>query len=157
MKPNLELLKIKRREINRLKDEIFEISKEIFKSFCDNVFIQHPLIKSFGWRQCTPYSGATGFYAQIDNIIVNGTFLDIADWSSPVIIINQGTWNKITEKWDGRKSIPNPKYNKELTESADEIAYFLSHFDDDFYFEQFGDNAEIIISPDGISITEYYN
>jgi hypothetical protein len=38
---------------------------------------------------------------------------------------------------------------------SDEIKEFLSNFDEDFFMTQFGDHAEITITPEGVSVDEY--
>ena len=50
----------------------------------------------------------------------------------------------------------NPEKGRNAAlESKEEIREFLSHFDNDFFLQQFGDHAEITVTSEGVNIDEY--
>lgn len=157
-KQKFEILKEKQKEIQILKNEMLEESKKIFTEVSKSIFEDNPKIKSFSWTQYTPYfndGDACTFSADTDYISVNGERVDDAKWMSPVTVKTWGTWNRETRTYEGREEVPNLDYDKELVEGVGEIREFLSHFDNDFFLQQFGDHAEITVTSEGVNIDEY--
>lgn len=156
--PKFLELKQKQAEIQKMKQEVLETSNKIFTECAKSIFDEHPKVKSFSWRQYTPYfnDGETCiFSADTDYINVNDESVDEAEWMSPTIITKYGTWNRELRKYEGREEELNPKFDPEMAKAVEEIREFLSHFENDFYLNQFGDHAEITITADGVSIDEY--
>lgn len=151
------VLREKQEEIKKLKKEMLEASNKIFTDLTKTIFEDHPKVKSFGWNQYTPYfnDGETcTFSANIDYIHINGSPVDESNWISETTITNYGTWNREKREYEGRTEVPNLDYDPELVSASDEIREFLRNFDEDFFLSQFGDHAEITITPEGVSIDE---
>jgi hypothetical protein len=154
----LKTLKEKQSQISKLKSDVIEISSDIFEDFYKYIFDKYPTLESFGWTQYTPYfnDGETCvFYTNTSYININGECVDEADWSQKTKIIDWGTWNKDTRKYEGRVEEDNHDYDSILTEASNEIVDFLGRFDNDFYLSKFGDHAEITVTKDGVDISDY--
>lgn len=154
MDPRFNILIQKHKEINKLKDEIFELSKDLFSKVTKEIFDKYPRIESFSWTQYTSYTKGV-FVANVCDIKINGELVDQSDWINPDTIIGQGTWNKEKKIFENMKIVPNVKYDSVMSDASNEIVNFLSYFDDDFYLDQFGDHAEIVITKQGVNIHEY--
>lgn len=157
-KQKFEILKEKQKEIQILKNEMLEESKKIFTEVSKSIFEDNPKIKSFSWTQYTPYfndGDACTFSADTDYISVNGERVDEAKWINPVTVKTWGNWNRETRTYEGREEVPNLDYDKELADGVEEIREFLSHFDNDFFLQQFGDHAQITVTSEGVNIDEY--
>ena len=158
LEEKVRLLKVKNSEIDSLKNETFELSKEVFDEWCKNIFEKHPKIESFGWNQYTPYfnDGDTcTFSANTDYLNVNDEYVDDCEWMGATKVTNWGTYNRETKSYEGRVEVPNEKHDKELEGATMEIRSFLNMFDDDFYMRKFGDHSEIIVTREGIEVDEY--
>jgi hypothetical protein len=152
------VLREKQEEIKKLKKEMLEASNKIFTDLTKTIFEDHPKVKSFGWNQYTPYfndGDSCTFSVNTDYIYINGESVDESDWIDETKITNYGTWNREKKEYEGRTEVPNLIYDKELASASDEIKEFLSNFDEDFFMTQFGDHAEITITPEGVSVDEY--
>jgi hypothetical protein len=158
LQEKLTALESKRKKIIDLKNEVITDSSELFDAFVKDIFERHPKLESFGWSQYTPYfnDGETCvFYANIDYLYINGNGCEDSEWYSDVNVVNWGTWNSTTRKYEGREEVPNPNYDPELKLACDELSQFLSNFDHDFYLNKFGDHTIITINSSGISVEEY--
>ena len=154
----LKTLREKNSEVYKLKSEIIDISSDIFEDFYKYIFEKYPTLESFGWSQYTPYfnDGETCiFYANTSYLSVNEECVDEADWSQKTKVLNWGTWNKDTKKYEGRVEEDNVDYDPILTEASNEIVNFLEQFDNDFYLIKFGDHAEITVNKNGVDISDY--
>ena len=154
----LKTLREKNSELFKIKSEILNISSDIFEDFYKHIFDKYPTLDSFGWSQYTPYfnDGDTCiFSANTDYISINGEYVDEANWSQETKVIDWGTWNKDTRKYEGRVEEDNDDYDPILTEASNEIVDFLGQFDNDFYLSKFGDHAEITVTKDGVDISDY--
>ena len=132
LEEKIKLLRTKNSEVYNLKDEIFNLSKDVFEDGCKNIFEKYPKIESFGWNQYTPYfnDGETCFFSvNTDWIYINGDPADEADWISKTKITNHGTWNQKLKKYEGRKEVSNLNYDEELSKATDEIREFLNKLD----------------------------
>lgn len=126
------------------------IKEKEFIDIIKIIFIRYPKVKSFGWSQYTPYyndGNEIYFSVNTDYISINGELVDES-------ITSYGTWNREKKVYEGRVEVPNLNYDAELAKAADEIRDFLKHFDDDFFLEQFGDHAEVVVTKDGVSIND---
>ena len=158
LEEKIKLLRTKNSEVYNLKDEIFNLSKDVFEDWCKNVFEKYSKIESFGWNQYTPYfnDGDTcTFSANTDYLSVNGEYVDDSEWMGATKVTNWGTYNRDTKVYDGRVEVPNEKYDKELEDATDEIRNFLQMFDDDFYIRKFGDHSEITVTKEGVEVDDY--
>jgi hypothetical protein len=153
-----EVLRKKHTEMQKLKQELLETSNKIFIEFTKTIFEEYPKIKSFSWKQYTPYfnDGDTcTFSVDTNYICVNDEYVDEVNWLHPTNITNYGNWNRELKVYEGQVETPNSEYDEEMAKAVEEIREFLSEFDDDFYLHQFGDHAEVTITADGVSIDEY--
>lgn len=154
----LKVLKEKNREITRLKEEAYEISKGIFEEWCRDFFERNEAVGSFSWNQYTPYfndGDSCVFSANTDYIKVNGEYAEDSDWISEKKITSYGTYNRETKKYEGRVEVANESYDPELAKATREIQDFLQNFDNEFYMSRFGDHTEIVVSRDGIEVEDY--
>ena len=154
----LEELTKRQAEIKEAKNEILNLSANIFEDFYKYIFEKYPTLESFGWTQYTPYfndGDTTIFSVNTDYISINDEAVDEAEWASDVNVISWGTWNKDLRIYEGRVEEPNPNYDPILTEASNEIKKFLGRFDNDFYLSKFGDHAEITVTKDGVDISDY--
>lgn len=158
MKDKLELLKEKQSQISNLKNDVIELSSGIFEDFYKYIFEKYHTLESFGWTQYTPYfndGDATIFSVNTDYISVNGDYVDESNWISPINIISWGNWNSESKSYVGRVEEENKNFDKNLSDATNEIIDFLSNFDNDFYLRKFGDHAEIIVTRNGVDISDY--
>ena len=70
MNSDFNILIQKRKEIDKLKNEIFDISKHIFSKTTKEIFDKYRDVESFSWTQYTPYLGGV-FTANIQDIKIN--------------------------------------------------------------------------------------
>ena len=151
-------LKNKNSKIYEIKREIIDMSSGLFDEFREHVFNKYPELESFGWTQYTPYFNdgeACTFYTNINYLKINDEYADESDWISPINIIKSGNWNRDLKVYEGREEEPNEDYNEALVNTCDEIISFLENFDNDFYLNKFGDHAEVIVTKNGIDISDY--
>lgn len=149
-------VKEKQLEINKLKSELQQKSKESFFKGVKEIFNSCPDLKSVAWTQYTPYfnDGDTcEFSAQTDYLEVNGSY-DSKELE-PEIVVTRGNWNHLNKRYDGRECKPNPSYNKSLSDCVDNLSRFIGVFDDDFYKEMFGDHKRVKLTPNGIDVEDY--
>ena len=154
----IEEVKIKQKEIALLKKELHKKSEEAFLAGAKEIFKSFPELESVSWSQYTPYfnDGDTcRFSANTDYLSVNGEYADDNDTLNPTIITNYGTWNREKRKYEGRVEEPNPKFDKKLSEGVDAMSDFLGVFDNDFYYEQFGDHVKVTITSQGVDTEDY--
>jgi hypothetical protein len=154
----LEELTKRQAEIKEAKNEILNLSANIFEDFYKYIFEKYPTLESFGWSQYTPYfndGDTTIFSVNTDYISINDELVDEAEWASDVNVISWGTWNRDLRIYEDRVEEPNPNYDPILTEASNEIKKFLGRFDNDFYLSKFGDHAEITVTKDGVDISDY--
>jgi hypothetical protein len=121
---NNYMTKIKelRKEIAALKKTLQEQCKIAFKLGTDQLFEQNPTLKSFGWRQYTPY------YSDGD----------------PCYFSTQTDIPCINENYEG-----DDDYDEKLGEI---VAEFLGDFTDDDLLEMFGDHSEVIVTKNEITV-----
>jgi len=153
-----ERLKQKKAEIQALRKQMQEESNKIFGELTKEFFDENPKLESFAWTQYTPYfnDGDTcEFQANTDYIYVNGEYIEDCEWYDKNNITNYGRWNSALKLYEGRVEVENPDYDEDLAKVADEIKLFLSHFEEDFFKEQFGDHNMVTVTKSGVD-TDYY-
>lgn len=144
-------------QIFNLKRQAKKISESLFDDFRHHIFDKYTQLQSFGWTQYTPYfndGDSTIFNANTDYLIINDEFAEDSNWFNKENVINLGQWNRELKIHEGRIEEPNPNYNEELVKAYNEIISFLSNFDNDFYLSKFGDHAEIIVTKNGVNISD---
>jgi hypothetical protein len=158
LEEKIKLLRTKNSEIRDLKNDVFNLSKDVFDDWCKTVFDKYPKVESFGWNQYTPYfmDGETCvFSANTDYISINGDYVDDSEWMGKTVVTNWGTYNRETKVYDGKVEIPNEKHDSELESASEDIRKFLQTFDDDFYIRKFGDHSEITVTKEGVEVDDY--
>ncbi len=95
------------------------------------------------------------FQANTDYIYVNGEYIEDCEWYDKNNIKDYGRWNSTLKIYEGRVEVENPDYDEDLARVADEIKLFLSHFEEDFFKEQFGDHNMVTVTKSGVD-TDYY-
>ncbi len=128
----IEEVKQKQAEIDKLKKELHEKSKDSFFLGVKQIFNSCPDLKSVAWTQYTPYfaDGDTcEFSAQTDYLEVNGTY--DSNELEPDIVVNRGNWNLRTRQYEGRETKPNPNYNKPLADTIENLSKFIAVFNKD--------------------------
>lgn len=127
--------------------KVREAAKAAFKAGAMELFEQHPDLKSFGWKQATPYfndGDECVFSAYTDAPDINGENGEDLD--------------------DGKEYDPKTGKYEQVREPTvayklrDPVSDFLSQFDNDTMKGMFGDHASVTVFRKGeIEIEEYYH
>lgn len=145
-------------EINKIKAELSDKIKENFHGLAKELFLGFPELKSFGWRQYTPYFNdgeACEFRSMHDYPTINGNDENYGESEQEegvldIVSLGSETIYKINV---GR--IPNPDYNPYYKEIVDTVKEFLSQFDDSDMKDLFGDHMTIHVTEEGIEVEDY--
>jgi hypothetical protein len=154
----LEKLKEKRDLIENLKSDLIDFTSDIFEYFYEYIFDKYSKLESFGWTQYTPYfsdGDENIFSANTDYILINGEWANDSKWLNKKNVITWGTWDREEKIYKVRVEEDNPNYDSVLSEANSEIINFLSNFDDEFYLRKFGNHAEIVVTKNGVDISDY--
>ena len=154
----LEKLKEKRELIESLKSDLTDFTSDIFEDFYKYIFDKYSKLESFGWTQYTPYfsdGDENIFSANTDYISINGELVNDSKWLNEKNVVTWGTWDRVDKVYKGRIEEDNPDYDSVLSEAHNEITSFLSNFDDEFYLRKFGNHAEILVTKNGVDISDY--
>jgi NAD+--asparagine ADP-ribosyltransferase len=153
----LEELKQMNSELEELRVKHLEKSKQIFSEVCKKVFEKHPKLESFGWEQYTPYfndGDECVFRVHRDEPNINGQSgyeLDFIDEMNT----EYGNYDKATNSYPNKKETPNPNYNKELSDAYEDVKEFLETIEKDVFRNLFGDHVEVIVTREGVNVSEY--
>jgi hypothetical protein len=141
---NMTKLEELRKQIKKLQAEQIKLARSGFEGAIKDIFVHHPKLKSFAWRQFHPWNDGepTYFSACIDEdcLTINGYQLDDLYKSDSTMDI---------EHEDAGIS-----YNEGLA-AANEIAEALSSIEDCLE-EMFDDSSEITVTPKGVKVESYY-
>lgn len=159
---------------------LVEIQKEFPVMFVD-LFKQTPKLKSFGWRQYTPYfnDGDTcEFYVHTDDPYINGKNEEHDDINENEVSLRIYEYKKLktdedirindelAEKsglhWYKGKGIGsdglgyNPNYDADVAHVVREIQSVLENIPQEFFKDMFGDHCVVTLFADGkIKVEEY--
>ncbi len=153
-------------EIAKSKEEIAKIQKDVkdkiqnnFTGLTNELFNIYPELKSFGWRQYTPYFNdgeSCEFSSRHDNPIINGADEDYGDEPEEGVINivrdSSETYRDSSTDW---KNVPNPNYNPYYKEIVTSVKNFLNQFDNDDMYDLFGDHVKVTITAEGAKTSEY--
>lgn len=154
-------------EIAKQKEEIKNYKKELSKKIQANfhglakeLFSLYPELKSFGWRQYTPYFNdgeACEFSSNHEYPIINGVDTDYGDddVEEGAIDIVKNSKKTYSDSSTGWKDVKNPDYNSYYKEIIDTLKEFLKQFDDDDMYDLFGDHVTVKVTAKKCSTDEY--
>ncbi len=120
-----------KQKIKELRQDYVEAVKSEFKKASDKLFAEHSELKSFGWRQYTPYfndGSELNFNVYADDPDINGI--------------------------DGNDISYGNKY-KDFQKIQTKVAKFLGSFDDEIFKDIFGDHTEVTVYPNKIDTDGY--
>jgi len=144
-------------EISKIKAELRVKLKENFHGLAKELFQDFPELKSFGWRQYTPYFNdgeECEFRSLHDYPTINGNdenYGESEQEEGVLDIVKLGS-ETIWEHNTGR--IPNPDYNPYYKEIVDTVKGFLKQFDDDME-DLFGNHVSIHVTEEGVEVEDY--
>ncbi len=128
--------------ITVIKAKIAELQKEIkplFLAACSEIFTEHPILVSFGWRQYTPYFN-DGEACE---------FSAITEYFS--IEVKGEEEEEEFSAWRIRGvTVSSPK--QKVAQRIDSLLTLLS---DEDYKDMFGDHMKVKVTAEGIETTEY--
>ncbi len=126
-----------KKKIREAKEICDGIVKEVFTEGAMVVFDAHPRLKSFSWRQYTPYfnDGDTCTFS------ANADYCDVtlsgANEGDEDIELEEG-WSKDAAE-------------KEICEA---VQAFLGEFDDDDFYDMFDDHVKVTVTREGTEVSE---
>ena len=119
------------KKLATLKQEYIKTARQEFQNGTKELFENNLELKSFGWRQYTPY---------------------FADGDTPEFGVNTDEPN--INDCDGYE-VGYEEGSEKLKPLQDIVAEFLGQFDSDVYLDIFGDHAEVTITADKTVVDEY--
>ena len=155
-----------------------ELQKEFPVMFTE-IFKQAPNLKSFGWRQYTPYfndGDSCEFGVNVDYPLINGEDEDYGDdveisikiqdyktlETEEDVRINNEVAEKAGMTWYKNKKVGdnglcyNAKYDAAADKAVNEIKEVLASIPEDFFEDMFGDHVTVTIYADGnIDVADY--
>ena len=147
-------------EISKIKAELSGKIKENFHGMAKELFQGFPELKSFGWKQYTPYFNdgeACEFQSLHIYPTINGNdenYGESEQEEGVLDIVMLGSETKYDANW---KKIPNEDYNPYYKEIVDTVKEFLNQFDDDDMEDLFGNHVDIHVTEEGIEVENYEN
>lgn len=131
-----------KKDIGELQKKLLEDSKLFFKEASQDLFKENPTLKSFGWRQYTPY------WNDGDECIF-GTSTDYP-------IINE--YDSDYGQYEGGENLSKGQL-KELEDQHEKLAPIVTEFLNSFYKDvlktMFGDHVTVRVNPKGVEVEEY--
>jgi len=128
-------------KIEKMEKELEEESKRAFKEVSADLFKNNPLLKSFSWRQYTPY------FNDGDPCIFG------ASVDGDAIVINDIEGYDVYDYKNGKR-VP-VKEHEDIFPLYEEISEFLSEFKQEVLQRIFGDHISVTVTKDGVEIEEY--
>lgn len=145
-----------KKKMQDLKKTYLAAAKEEFKEASQSLFDKHSRLKSFGWRQYTPYfcdGDICEFGVRNDEPIING----FDRWDKDEGEKNGEDLNTLARKdiyIDG-KWIPNENYDKDADNIVKDVVKFLRSFDYDAYLDMFEDHVMVTVTKTKVITEEY--
>lgn len=139
-----ESIEESKKKIKEIKKELKEKVSDLFHESSKSLFAEYSDLESFSWRQYTVYfnDGDTcNFSARTESLWINGCRTETYGSTVDKVYLEDDLPENISE--DRFKAIAIVVYN------------FLGCFDDDDLEEMFGDHAEVSVSKNGVTISEY--
>jgi hypothetical protein len=139
-----------KKSIKKLQDEAKKQVANLFKEAANDLFKENPQLIDFGWEQYTPYFNdgdecifrTSSGYPRINGYDNNtGDFDEECYTSNGELLPDQTKYPKLTDK------------QKEALEKK--VINFLNNFEDDDYKSMFGDHQQIVVTREGIEVTDY--
>jgi hypothetical protein len=153
-----ELIANGKEVVRNIKFQLSEKLKDNFYSLTKELFIAYPELKSFGWKQYTPYFNdgeecvfsSLHYYPTINGNDENYDESEQAEGEIDIVKLGGETIYGV-----GWKKIPNPDYNPYYGEIVSTVKQFLNQFDNEDMEELFGNHVAIRVTESGVVIEEY--
>lgn len=169
----------------KAKAEMLETAKANFKDCAQEIFNEHPILKSFSWTQYTPYfndGDACEFSVHTDYPRIKfygengdlGQYIHLRDITTlqPDNEAKTKTLEFLNEQIDELEDDDNDdddefcnwtakqklKNNEELTDQEKAglaVQEFLRLFDEDVLYDMFNDHVKVTVTRDGVEVEEY--
>lgn len=146
-------------EMAKMKEEMSLKIRENFHGMAKEIFAAYPELKSFGWRQYTPYFNdgeACTFRSNHESPTINGFNSDwdeeVEEGAIDIVTNSKSTMSNSSTGWN---DVPNPNYNPYYGEIVDTLIEFLGQFDDDDMYDLFNDHVKVHITVEGFTTEEY--
>ena len=141
-----------------LKAELRKKVSENFHGLAKELFVAYPELKSFGWKQYTPYFNdgeacefeSLHYYPTINGNEENDGASEQAEGELDIVMLGSETRYGV-----GWKKIPNPDYDPYYSDIVATVKEFLNQFDSDDMEELFGDHVSIHVTENGVVVEEY--
>lgn len=149
-----EELKTMNAELEALKKAHLEKSKTVFTDVTKKLFDAHPTLKSFGWKQYTPYfndGDECVFSAQKYEPDINGINGYDVNFEHE-FVTDYRSKDPITGAYP---QIKNEDYNHELGLAVKDVKEFLDNVDDSVLRDLFGDHVKIKVTREGTEVEDY--
>jgi hypothetical protein len=145
-------------EISKIKAELSTKIKENFHGLAKELFQGYPELKSFGWKQYTPYfnDGEACEFESLHNYpTINGNDENYGESEQEEGVLDIVSLGSETVYQRNLGNVPNPDFNPYYKEIVDTVKEFLNQFDDDDMEDLFGNHVAIHVTENGIETEEY--
>lgn len=151
-------------QMNELKKQYRDASKEAFYDAAKELFEENPAMESFSWHQYTPYfndgdSCEFGVYADDEGIQINGVgyydTYDLVEDGFEMVTYGQGTRWEHTDKRINYKRVEVEEHAA-IAPLFEAVAKFVNTIDEDVLKDMFGDHVEVTVKRDGTVDVEHY-
>lgn len=168
------------RSIEKIMSKSKSFTEKYFKEGIKLIFVNHPQLESFSWRQYTPHwndGDECSFSAHTDYLTINGEESEEHAYNLDELLKKLNNPNLESEKdklrkkldkiknkddWEYR-SVESELKNLERDPSEvsnklgllNDISGILSNVGEEIYKEMFGDHVTVIVTKDNISTEEY--
>ncbi len=157
-------------EMNRVKKELSEKTKNLLEIETKKFFEQYPEIQAIGWNQYTPYfNDGDECVFRVGDIYFADQSVDLDDVSYAYNLDdyffafkkplqwqydNYHKWPEYVDAYENKKKELGPRF-EEVCNAYEEMKKVLSDIPDEIYKEIFGDHVFILITKDGIQVNDY--
>lgn len=151
----LEELKAMKEEFAQLKKTHLEKSKVMFTNICTKLFTKHPKLKSFGWRQYTPYFNdgeECTFSAHVDEPDINGMDGYDADFEKEFVTDYENGPDPVTKQYGKKK---NDNYDLDVFAAQKDVIEFMQNIDESVLRDLFDDHVRVTVTREGTDVEEY--
>lgn len=125
-------------QIKAFQTKMEQEGKDLFKSMSAQLFDENPTLVKFGWTQYTPY------YNDGDECVFSAN-LDYPRF----LLVGQGEDLYDEEAWFSKDEVTDESI------AWNNIITFLSQFSDDDVKLLFGDHAEVVVTREGVEVSQY--